>query len=134
MLFSYMADKGTPIEHLVKKQQHRQPQHQVQQHHREPATNVPMKPPSQVTAQQYGYQQFQQPSNMSFLDKIKSDKEMMQIGSVAAITFFVTQDFVTGMLSKKFQGMMSEGKLTMQGSLILAVLAAVLFVLSKKLI
>ena len=39
----------------------------------------PMNPPSHVTAQQYGYQQFQQPSDMSFLDKIKSDKEMMRI-------------------------------------------------------
>lgn len=126
-----MADKGTPIEHLVKKQ-HRQPQQQPQ--HREPMSSGQMKPPSHITAQQHGYQQFQQASNMSFIDKLKSDKEMMQIGSVAIITFFITQDFVTDMLAKKFQGMMSEGKLTMQGSLILAVLAGILFVLSKKLI
>ena len=71
---------------------------------------------------------------LSFFEKIKQDKDTMDLISVAGIVFLITNSSVSNMIKGKFPSAYKDGAITLQGNFLLAIIAVIALVLVRKLI
>lgn len=76
----------------------------------------------------------QEQKNLSFLDKIKKDKDTMDLIIVASVVFVITNSSVSKIVQTKFPSAYKEGVITLQGNFLLAVLAVIGVLVVRKLI
>ena len=75
------------------------------------------------------------PENKSFIDKIKSDKYIMDLLLVGATTFIVTNNMFISTLKTKVPSIAAgDGTITLQGNVVLALVSIVVMYMLRKLI
>ena len=139
-----MAEKATSIESLMKKKSAPPAHHQNETQMRK-KKYIP--PPNQQYVEHFNnghnpnnsVSSFAQVSpapekELSFIEKIKQDKDTMELISVAGIVFLITNSSVSSMIKGKFPSAYKDGVITLQGNFLLAIIAVICMVVVRKLI
>ena len=144
-----MQEKATSIESLMKQktampaeQQHQQmhhPHHQKMKKKYVPPHNQPYVEHFNGQNPNNSASSFAQISptpekELSFFEKIKQDKDTMDLVSVAGIVFLITNSSISNMIKSKFPSAYKDGSITLQGNFLLAIIAVVALVIVRKLI
>ena len=74
------------------------------------------------------------PNDLTFLQKIRSDKYIMDLISVGTIVFLLSNSTVIGIIKTKFPSIYNNGNVTLQGNFLLSFMSVIALIIIRKLI